>query len=135
MRLASMCGRLAVDDGDGRHLKGSDGDRFIGGKHRHIKVRDPEGGPIDHIREALFDGPLHRLTGVDGQVTVVAEDAQVIDAVEVVGVVVGIEHRVEMLQAAAECLEAELRPAVDEEGEIILGQQDTRAVAPIPFIL
>jgi hypothetical protein len=82
--------------------------------------------------------PVERLGGaVDRQGVAAAhrEDPQVVDAVDVVGVLVGVEHRVHLPDAGREELEPQLGRSIEQDGAAVGLEEGAGAGAPVPRIV
>ena len=106
-------------------------------------------GLDEDVPEAVDEPGLRRLVRPDGQAGALVEDdhAQIVDAVHMVGVAVGVNHAIEVADAFAQKLLAQIGRGVDQNAGcavaiIALDQQRTPgagvfrivrvAVAPVP---
>jgi hypothetical protein len=82
---------------------------------------------LQHIAKAGDDTGGNLLRAEHRQGTILAENPEVIDTVEMVCMVMGIEHRIKALQVCSQGLQAKLRSGIDKQGMIPILDEDTAA--------
>lgn len=68
-----------------------------------------------HVAESSGDAVDKTLVSIDRERSIVGEHPEIVDTVEMVGMVVGVQDRIQMLDAGAYRLQAELRPGVYQD--------------------
>ena len=129
--------RLAMQEGDGREL---DAEQIDGGAVQHVGFQLRHGGllflTVEHVAERAMNGghrSLRRVDG-DGRALVEVERPYVIQAHDVVGMLVREQDRVEALEARSQRLRAEVRGGVDQHVMAAVAHQDGGAQALIARI-
>ncbi len=129
--------RFTVKDRDRKHLDAGGKNGFVlknvRGNARAARLADPVFKDIGESADNYFH---RRLCGVDRNLRALhkVERAQIIQAQDVVGVGVGVENGVDMLDAVMECLVAEIRTAIDENSFFAQAKENRRTQPFVPRI-
>ena len=83
---------------------------------------------LQHIAKAGGDGRGNLLRAVDWQRTLLAEDPKVIDTVEMVCMVMGIEYGIKVLYVCSQSLQAKLGSGIDKQGMLPIFDEDAAAI-------
>ena len=127
----------AVDDGDAAEAGTEEGDGGAGGLVDAVEADAGAGGiaveGAEGVVEDALDGVGGGGVGVEGEGVGVfeAEGAEVVEAEDVVGVRVGVEDGVDAGEVLAECLRVEVGAGVDEDGFVLVLDENGGAGAAV----
>src|SRR6185437_15328757 len=130
-------GFAAVGDGDAEKARAEEIDCEARFCRDAVQPYAGTGGVAVDLAEGVLEDALDDVgggvVGVEWEFAAVAEGegAEVVHAEDVVGVTVGVEHGVEMLEVLADGLVVEVLAGVDEEVTVVVGKQDRRARASV----
>ena len=130
----------AVGDGDALKVGAEEIEAGTGRGVDAVKLDAGAGGVTVGLAEGVLEDALDDVggfvVGVDGEIAVgvKAEGTEIVEAEDVVGVAVGVEHGVDAADALAQGLGVEVRAGVDEDGVLVVGEADGRAGAPVARI-
>ena len=137
--LVSQYRHVAMDDVDGSYLHAAQG-KGLTVQCDHVEFRHPTAHwlfPVEDIAEVFLNdgqGQIVAIAGDDGLVEKV-EAAQFVDAVYMIGVMVRVQHSVDLRDVVLEALLPEVRRGVDQDIESIVLDQNRGSEAFVARIV